>query len=486
MSNGTNIVEPASSPDQPVKLGGRLNGLSLTKQIIALALWPFLQNLMGTSVSFADRVIAGVTLPEVQHGAVFDAMGLAMYVAWLMMIMQGAIATGAQALVARAFGSHDEDLTERGTGQALLLGIVTGCVSGCIIWLLAPVLTNAFALGGDAGEYALMYLRTIAYSAPFSGVLFVSNACLRAGGDTRTPFAVMAVVNVVNVVLSMWFMQYWMPPDAIGWNGAPNGIAGLAWGTVGGWVVGAVLIVRSMRLKREGKSVVVLRKEYLKWNWSVSRRIVNVGLPQLVEILGMWSIQAFSVWMIANKLSQEGMLGAHGMIVQIESISFMPGFALGTAASTLAGQYLGARSKEMAMYSVRVCWFVGMVVMGTAGLCLVFFAEPLVHLMSPNGGEQVEAAVEVLRYVGWVQPFFATAMVMKMAMRGAGATTIVMVASFTIMLIFRVGVLSTAFYFFPEQMTLKLVWFIMMMDLVAQSVIFVIIYFRKRWLNAEV
>ena len=164
----------------------------------------------------------------------------------------------------------------------------------------------------------------------------------------------------------------------------------------------------------------------------------------------------------------------------------MPGFALGMAASTLAGQYLGAQSKDGAAHAVRVCWFVAMAVMGAIGLCLVAFAPELVRIMSPEGGAQAEMAVEVIRYVGWVQPFFATAMVMKMSMRGAGATVSVMVFSFGIMLVFRVGLLAAAFQYFGDQMTLTKVWLVMMLDLIVQAVVFVGVHFRGKWLDAEV
>lgn len=174
------------------------------------------------------------------------------------------------------------------------------------------------------------------------------------------------------------------------------------------------------------------------------------------------------------------------MVVQIEAISFMPGFALGMAASTLAGQYLGAQSKELAAYSVRVCWYVAMVVMGLTGIGLVVFAPQLVHLMSPHGGVQAEMAVEVLRYVGWVQPFFATAMVMKMAMRGAGATVTVMALSFGTMLVVRVAVLAGAFYWWGESMTLLKVWWVMMADLIVQALVFTAVYYKGKWLDAEV
>lgn len=477
MSNTANQIDPPTG--RKAELGGMLAGLSLRKQIVALALWPFLQNVMGTSVSFADRVIAGNTMTAEAQSAVFNAMGLAMYIAWLMMILQGAIATGAQALVSRAFGAHDKELTERATAQSLVLGLISGVLSGILVWCISPTLTQFFGLEGVAADYALQYLRIISYSSPLSGLLFVCNSCMRAGGDTKTPFVAMTVVNVVNVALSVWFMTVLMPP-------AEMGIAGLAWGTFGGWLVGAILIVRAMLPKGNKQPVVELKPHFLKWDWSVGRRIVRVGLPQLIEIIGMWSIHAFGVWMVANRLSAEGALGAHGMVVQIESISFMPGFALGMAASTLAGQYLGAKSKEGAVHAVRVCWYVAMVVMGVIGICLVIFAPALVKVMSPEGGAQAQMAVEVIRYVGWVQPFFATAMVMKMSMRGAGATVLVMVFSFGTMLLFRVGLLAAVFHYYADQMTLTKVWLVMMLDLIVQSIVFVIVHYRGRWLDAEV
>ena len=190
--------------------------------------------------------------------------------------------------------------------------------------------------------------------------------------------------------------------------------------------------------------------------------------------------------MVANRLTTEAALGAHAMVVQIESISFMPGFALAMAASTLAGQYLGAKTKVGAAHAVRVCWFVAMATMGAIGLGLVIFPPESVSVMSPAGGPQAEMAVEVIRYVGWAQPFFATAMVIKMSRRGAGATMSVMVISFGIMLVFRVGLLAAAFHYYGDQMTLTKVWLVMMLDLIVQAVVFVAVHFRGEWLDAEV
>ena len=81
------------------------------------------------------------------------------------------------------------------------------------------------------------------------------------------------------------------------------------------------------------------------------RRIWRVSWPSMIEIIGMWSVHAVGIYFIGTMAA--GTMGAHAMVVRLESISFMPGFAIGMAASTLTGQYLGARDADMAKKAVR-------------------------------------------------------------------------------------------------------------------------------------
>lgn len=469
-----NVVNPEAIKAEAVDLGGRLGGLTLNQQIISLAMWPLLQNLMSVLVGFADRVIAGHVTPAAELGAVIDMMGLMMYMGWLMMIMQGAIATGAQALVARAYGARDYVLAERAVGQSIFLGLVTGAMAGLMLWLLAPSLADFFGLNAAAKDYFLAFIQILVFSAPMSGVVFVLSACLRGAGDTWSPFNAMVAVNVINAICSYIFAVY-----------LGMGLEGIALGTVIGWAGGLAMIIWKIYPRETQKSLLVLHRKWLRWNRDISMRIVRVGVPQLIEILGMWSIHAYGLRMIALIGDKdEGLIGAHGLAVQIESISFMPGFAIGTAAATLAGQYLGAGSKELAQQAVRTCWRLALVVMSVMGIGIFFAADFLVNVMSPGGGPQADAAVSLVMIVAFAQPFFATAMVMKMSMRGAGATGTVMFYSFATMFVFRVGLLTLMVSHYGAD--LKMIWYIFTLDIVIQASVFSWVHYRGKWMNKEV
>jgi len=471
----------AVSLGEPMALGGMLAGKSLPKQVLALALWPFLQNLLGVGVGFADMMIAGRMEQSGKAEAIMDMMGASMYLMWLLMILQGAMATGAMALVSRSTGARDMKAANLALGQSLLLGVASGAVSGLMIWLIVPHMAQFFNLSELATQYVMDYMRVAAFLAPFSGVLFVASSCLRGYGDTMKPFMAMFIVNVVNVGLSLWFVY------ELGW-----GVKGLAAGTVIGWAAGAAFILWFLRPKskaRQGAGAsdddtgpLVLHMENLRYDMPMLRRIWRVSWPSMIEIIGMWSVHAVGVYFIGTM--KAGTLGAHAMVIRLESVSFMPGFAIGMAASTLTGQYLGAGDREMAKRAVRFCWIVAVLAMGGSGLLISFFNTEFLSMFGMSGTAQSDVAAPVIRFVGLYQALTATMMVMKMSMRGAGATRLVTLYSFASMWAIRVGGLWAAMHWLD--IGLLGVWKVMMVDVLLQAGIFVWLHFKGDWLKMEV
>ena len=94
-------------------LGGRLGGLSLPRQVLVLALWPLLEQVLAFLVGLTDLLISGRMAEGATRVAILDAMGLGGYVGWFFNILQGAVATGVMALVSRATGGRDAGLANR-------------------------------------------------------------------------------------------------------------------------------------------------------------------------------------------------------------------------------------------------------------------------------------------------------------------------------------------------------------------------------------
>ena len=455
-------------------LGGRLAGLSLPRQVLVLAMWPLFEQVLAFCVGMTDLLISGRMVEGAQRVAVLDAMGLGGYVGWFFNILQGAVATGVMALVSRASGARDGNLANRALGQGLWLGLAAGCGSLVVLQAGIPLLIRWIGLSPAAAAQAEVYLRVLAFSGPFGGALFAVNAALRGSGDTRTPFLAMIVVNCLNMALSWTFV---FAPAPLG----GHGVAGIAGGTVVGWICG--LLTALLLVGRGKHGELHWRRADLIPDADTMRRILRVGAPQALEVAGMWLIHAFGIHIIAG-LASEGALGAHILAVRVESMSFLPGFAIATAAAALAGQYLGAGSRGMAVKAVRLCWVSAMLLMGAMGVSFVFGRHALIGWMAPGSELHLRLAAPLLVVCAITQPFFATCIIMKTSMRGAGATPTVMRWAFSSMFFFRVLVLWLATRSMP--LSLTGVWIIFGLDMVTQAVVFTRLHFKGGWLDARV
>ena len=464
----------ASQRAAEVRLGGKLEGLSLRRQVFVLAMWPLLEQVLAFFVGLTDLLISGHMAEGVERVAVLDAMGLGGYVAWFFNILQGAVATGVMALVSRATGGRDGALANKSLGQGLWLGVAAGFGSLILLQAGITLLIRWIGLSPEAAVQAEKFLRVLALSGPFSGALFAVNAALRGAGDTRTPFLAMIVVNVVNMALS-WSLVF--APAPIG----GHGIAGIASGTVCGWIAG--LLVSVLLVGRGKKDGLHWSRESLRPHAETLKRIIRVGAPQSLEIAMMWLIHAFGIKIIAG-LKDEGALGAHILAIRVESMSFLPGFAIATAAAALAGQYLGAGSREMAVKAVRLSWKSAVLLMSAMGVFFVFGREMLIGWMAPGSELHLRLAAPLLIVCAMAQPFFATCIILKTSMRGAGATHIVMRWSFGSMIFYRVLVLWAMAHFGVA--TLTRVWIVLSLDLFTQALIFARLHFRGKWLDASV
>ena len=109
---------------------------------------------------------------------------------------------GAAALVSARSALATVDWRMQRLGQAMVFGLLIGLILAGLILLVADHISALMNLSGSSVKMAGTYLRVLAIAAPASGILFVANACLRASGDTKTPFRILAIVNFFNVTCS--------------------------------------------------------------------------------------------------------------------------------------------------------------------------------------------------------------------------------------------------------------------------------------------
>lgn len=395
--------------------------------IVTLA-WPvMIDQILGTMVGLVDTILAaGIS------EAAADAVGSASYIMWFVGLFFVSLDIGATAVIARSIGAGRRAVANAAVGQSLVLALAIGLSLSLTLYTAAPLMARVMSLKGEAGEEFVTYLRIMAIDAPVMAVMYAGIACLRGAGDTLRPMRAMLVVNAVNLIAS-WSLagvDLAVTRDVNGvatrhvWLHNPfefnMGVAGIGLGTMLAHLCGAALIL--ITLARGSASIRIIGRR-LRPHWVTLSRILRVGFPSFLEMVGMW-FGNFLVVLIVG-LVGAGVVGAHMIAIRVEALSFQLGFAIAIAAATLAGQYLGAGSPEMARRAIVRCAMVAAGIMGTMGVAFVLIPRTIVGLVSAQP-THLDQTPHALFITGLVQIPFAIGIVLRQAMRGVGDVRVTM------------------------------------------------------------
>ncbi len=455
----------------------------VVRPMLWLAMPVLVEQILTTLVGFVDTWLTGHFVPG---EAPMAAIGLMAYTLWLLPNMFAAVAIGCTALVSRYVGAGNKPMAGRATNQAFLCGIALAAVVLAITYACGHWFVSVMNLQDEAGQLADSYLRYMIPVIPAMMVERVGIAALRAAGDTMTGFVAMTMVNIANVIVSTALVTGWGPFPELGWNG-------LALGTAIGHLVGGLII---FALLCRGWSGLQLSWQWLKPDWPLIGRLLRIGLPGGADVVTILGCHLFFVG-IVNGIGTLA-AAAHSLAIRIESIAYLPGTAFQVAATTMAGQYLGAGDRHRAMRGVWANCVAGGAVMISMGLLFFFCAGDLTRFFAGSSNQPTaRAAAPLLQLAAWAMPSLAATMILSGALRGAGDTR----WPFLYTIIGMLGVrIPCALWLASDSLTLPIfgvavtglglgvigAWYGMVADIGVRSLLMSIRFGRGHWMKIHV
>ena len=423
------LQEPLAEPAGSIK-SGSLAGKSMTAAIWILATPILIQQILVACVGLADKMFAG-SLPEEVVLPAMDAIGIGSYIGWFIAIAVSGVGVGGQALIARAMGGGREAMASEVLGQSIILAGLWGVVVGIGLWFIADPLGDFCQLSPEAKVYLVQYIRILALSMPFCSIMTTGSMALHGSGDTIRPAVVTVFINIVNITVSFVMsgadvrLGEHVITNPFNWD---LHVVGIALGTSAAYLVGGLCII-GVLLK--GVKDLQLKIKDLLPRLDIFWKIARIGIPSFFEGLSMWTANLFIlsfIGQISVKLAtgtgegvRQGLQGAHVIAVQWEAFSFLPGFAIGTAAGALAGQYLGANNIRDAKKSTIICIVLAAIFMGTMGLCMMLWGSQLTSVIS-HEPMHLSVVPKLLFIAGIMQLGFAVMMVIRQSLKGVGDT----------------------------------------------------------------
>lgn len=413
------VALPSEMPARTDALGSR-QFVDSAAQVWRLA-WPAIGHMLLLTLVFSvDRLVLGHTDTNA-----LASLQISSVIVWTLTTVFTAFSSGTLAIVGRAVGAGDRARATSATTISLLLALVLGVVVGmALVPCATPMVAAAFPhAGADVQRDVLRYLIIAAPMLPMTFVEAVAAAALQATGDTRTPLVAAASSNALNIVVSCTLV--------FGLLGAPAlGVQGAAIGALCATVLQACSLLWVLYRKdailpaREWFHALTPRSEPRSPGVpGMARSLLRVSLPafgdKIIYAGGYLAFVAVIAWLGKTAMA------ANQAISSIEAICFLSAEGIGVAAGALVAQNLGRGDVRGAE---RLATTAAVMAVGAMSMFAALFmvAPRLLLSLFTSDASIVEAAAVPMVLAAVTQPFMAYATVMRTALRGAGATGVVL------------------------------------------------------------
>lgn len=371
------------------------------KQVWQLSLPAILTQITTIAMQYIDSAMVGALGADASA-----AIGLVASSTWLFGGVTTAVSAGFSVQVAHRIGAGEDTeartVVRHGLAAALTLAALLALLGLGICRQLPCWLGGGAEICADASAYFL----TFSLMLPFSQLNSLTAGFLQCAGDMVTPSVLNAVMCGLDVVCNALLIPHF-------------GVLGAGMGTALACALVSLAMawcccVRNAQLRLRRGEAHAFRPEILK-------KAFRIGAPVAVQEIAMNGAMVASTMILAPLGAAA--IAANSFAVTAESLCYMPGYGVGSAATTLVGRSVGAGDAAQARRYGNICTALGGALMGCTGLLMMIFCPFVFRLLTPVAEVRTLAA-QALRIGLLAEPLFGVSIAAAGALRGAGDTLV--------------------------------------------------------------
>lgn len=398
-----------------------------------------------------------------------SAVGFVMQICFVLLILANAISIGTLSIISKSIGAGNHKKALISANQSLTFGLSLAILIPLIILSFSSQIVIFAGFPHEIRGIAIDLLNIHAVAIANTYMLVISTAIFRACGEVRRSLFVMVMTNLINIMLIF--------PLTFGLNGLFNGFGykGLAYSLAVSTFLGFLTCLYFFN-DNNWKSIYSMP---VKIKWDNLKEILHISWPSgLMQFA--WHAGTVFLMNILGKIESGGVVAIAAMTngLRIESIIYLPAFALNMSASVLIGQNLGAGQYKRAERTGWIIALTGVIIVSVLSLIIFLFAHPIVNTLTDNNSVRAET-IRYLYFNLAIEPLMALGVILAGGLQGAGDTRGVMKIVISCMWIIRIPL---AYILAINFMLGALgVWIAMVVSMCFQG-IFIVIRFRNgRW-----
>lgn len=411
---------------KPTKFNNDLTQGSVTKQLLRFSL-PFLaSNLLQALYNVADMYVVG----RFCDSSAISGVSIGGQFTMLILNIVAGLSIGGQVLIAQYNGAKMYDAQRRTIGTMLTLYIFAAAIMTTLMLVFSTPLLHLINTPAESFAQAQSYMNIC-----MGGIIFIFgynaiSAILRGMGDSKRPLVFVAIATVINIVLDIVFV-------------GPLGMeaAGAALATV---IAQAVSFILSIIYLARQDFIFDFKPKSFRIEWSKAALLLKIGLPNSIQL----TCVSMSFMTLTSLINSFGVVAsaATGICSKVNSFAILPGVAMSSSVSSMAGQNIGARAydraKQTLFVGIRIGLGIGLLIFAIVNI----FPAQILEIFTDDM-QVVQTGVPYLRLAS-IEFFIAPIMFcLNGFATGSGYSSFAMINALVSSLILRVPL---AFFFAKE------------------------------------
>jgi putative MATE family efflux protein len=259
----------------------------------------------------------------------------------LFMLTQGLgniFAIGASSYLSRCLGAKQMDEAKKTNATAFWVTFSLGIVITGLIVLFREPLLHTIGTSDVTFPYANSYFTIISSFVSVSMLGMCLGGAIRSEGASTTAMISMMMGIVINIILDPIFILYFE------W-----GVAGAAWATIAGQMVGfSYAVLFYVR----GKSVLSIHPRFFKPNSRMLREIFKIGIPAAISNV-VFTFASVVTNVTAASYGDHVVAGS-GISMRVTMLAFGLIMSLGFGFAPFAGFNYGARNLKRLTAGLKI------------------------------------------------------------------------------------------------------------------------------------
>jgi len=298
---------------------------AIHSQFIKLALPIIIALLVNGLYSFVDAIFITRAVGTEAMASVSAVFPIYM----LIISISAMLGSGMASIISRTLGKKNNDHATDVFSASLFFAVIVGIVGTIVMLFFQQDLYHLLSLPQTLLKDATDYLTPILTVTVFSFVSGTLTECFRASGKAQDMMKVLLFSSFINIILDALFI--------LGFNW---GVSGASWATVLAIISSLVLAIH---LQVNDSTKVKFSLEKCRFNWSIHKRVLALGVPILLSHSGFAFSLAVTIYSITQYSTEASILiSAHGLLIRSFMLLFLPLLGMMIALQTLAGYNYGA------------------------------------------------------------------------------------------------------------------------------------------------